>query len=308
MQTKNERCQIRNFRISDWKDYLKLHLTAVAEGKEECLGISPKQLQVQWEYDGHSVGKNLFFLGKNKEMIGCLFIVPERGIGRVILYCFVHPSYRRKKIGDSLFARGFKHARTLGLGKVHVNVYKDNSAGIAFLDHLGFRCVRKYLEMEKRLVEAGEQVADLPAGFHFSCLRDGEEKRLAQLQNHSFRGSWGFNPNTADEVKLWLRSRGGSAGDIILAFFGEKPVGYCWTLIDIKKGTGKIHMIGVKPKYREKDLGKALLTKGLSYLAKEGMHIAILTVDSDNEPAKNLYHSFGFKVIKTSLWYEKKID
>ena len=308
MQTENKQYQIRNYNTSDWEAYAKLHLTAASEGEEEYLGISSKKLQVQLEHYGHSVGKNLFFLEKNKEIIGSLFTVPERRIGRVILYCFVHPSHRRKKIGDSLFARGFKHARALGLTTVHVNVYKDNSTGNAFLDRLGFRCVRKYLEMQKRLVEAREQVADLPAGFYFRYLRDGEEKKLAQLQNHSFQGSWGFNPNTADEVKLWLRSNGSSPGDIILAFFGEKPAGYCWTLMESEKRRGKIHMIGVKPQYRGKDLGKALLTKGLSYLAKEGMHIAILTVDSDNEPAKNLYHSFGFKAINTSLWYEKKID
>ncbi len=308
MQTENKQYQIRNYNTSDWEAFAKLHLTAVAEGEEECLGISPKQLQVQLEHYGNSVSKNLFFLEKNKEIIGSLFVVPERGIGRVITYCFVHPAHRRKKIGESLFARGLKHASALGINTVHMNVYKDNSAGIAFLDRLGFKCVRKYLEMQRSLLEDWEQVVDQPAGFHFRYLQDGEEKMLAQLQNNSFRGSWGFNPNTADDVKLWLRSNGGFPGDIILAFFGKKPVGYCWTIIDIKKGIGKIHMIGVKPQYRGKNLGKALLIKGLGYLAKKGLNIAVLTVDSDNEPAKTLYHSFGFKVINTSLWYEKRID
>lgn len=308
MQTKKGQYQIKNFHTSDWNNYLKLYLTAVAEGEEECLGISPKQLQVQLGHYGHSVEKNLFIMEKNKEMIGSLFTVLERGIGRVILYCFVHPLHRRKKIGESLFARGFKHTRAQGLNIVHVNIYKENSAGIAFLNRLGFRCVRKYLEMQKRLVKDSESATELPAGFHFRYLQDGEEKIIAQLQNHSFQGSWGFNPNTAEGVKLWLRLNDGSAEDIILVFFGEKPVGYCWTLIDIKKRIGKIHMIGVKPLYRGKNLGKALLIKGLGYLAKKGLNIAILTVDSDNEPAKTLYHSFGFKVINTSLWYEKKID
>ncbi|MFO7890868.1 MAG: GNAT family N-acetyltransferase [bacterium] len=161
--------------------------------------------------------------------------------------------------------------------------------------------------MEKRLVEAAEEVADPPAGFHFRCLRDGEEKKLAQLQNSSFRECWGFNPNTVDDVKLWLLSNDGSPGDIILAFFGEKPVGYCWTIIDIKKGIGRIHMIGVKRQYRGKNLGKALLTKGLDYLTKKRMNIAVLTVDSDNEVAKNLYIALGFDVKNICLWFEKKL-
>lgn len=308
MQTKNGQYQIRNFRTSDRENYIKLHLTAVAKGEEEYLGISPKQLQVQLEHHGHSVGNNLFFLEKNKEIIGSLYAIPEKGIGRIILYCFVHPAHRRKKIGDSLFARGFKHASALGLSKVHVNVYKDNSAGIAFLERLGFQCVRKYLEMQRSLLGESEYTAELPTGFHFRCMHYGEEKILAQLQNDSFRGSWGFNPNTAGDIKLNFLANGGTAEDVILVFCGEKPVGYCWTLIDTKKRIGKVHMIGVKHQYRGKNLGKALLNKSLSYLVKKGMKIAVLTVDSCNKPAKNLYYALGFSVINTSLWYEKRID
>jgi len=308
MQIKNGKYRIRNYNITDWKNYAKLYSIAAAESKEEYMGISPKQLQVQLDYYGQSVGKNLFFLEKNKEIVGSLFAVPERGIGRIVLYCFVHPSYRRKKIGESLFVRGFKYARALGLSTVHVNVYKDNNAAIAFLERLSFGCVRKYLEMQKSLLEQKECTIQLPAGFYFHCLKNGEEEKLTRLQNNSFRGSWGFNPNTEDDIKLNFLLNSGIAEDVILIFSGEKPVGYCWTMIDTKKGIGKIHMIGVKPQYRGKNLGKALLTKGLNYLAKRGMDKAILTVDSHNKPAKTLYYALGFSAINTSLWYEKRID
>ena len=307
MQTKNVQYQIRHFRISDWDDYQKLYLAAVAEGKEEYLGISPDQLQVQLEYCSNLVSKNLFFLKQKEEIIGSLFAVPERGIGRIILYCFVHPTHRRKKIGDSLFVRGFKHSRVLGLNTVHVNVYKDNSDSISFLKKLGFRCVRKYLEMQKSLLEESEYTIELPRGFHFRCMHSGEEKILAQLQNDSFRGSWGYNPNTADDIKLRFRLNIGATDDVVFLFFDDKPAGYCWTQIERNKKRARIHMIGVKPMYRGKNLGKTILKKAISYLAKKGMHIAVLTVDSNNEPAKNLYYTLGFNVINTSFWYEKKL-
>ncbi|KUK93057.1 MAG: Mycothiol acetyltransferase [Anaerolineaceae bacterium 46_22] len=307
MQIKNGKYRIRNYNITDYKNYARLYSIAAVESKEEYLGISPKQIQLRSECSGNSFFQNLFLVEKNKEIIGSLFVVPERKIGRVILYCFINPFHRRKKIGDNLFTIGLKHARALSLSTAHVNVCKDNSTGIAFLDSLGFGYVRKYLEMEKSLVGAGEQVADLPAGFYYRCLQSGEEKKLAYLQNHSFQDSWGFNPNTADDVKLWICKTCGSPEDIILAFSGEKPVGYCWTLIDRKKRIGKIYMIGVKPAYRGNNLGKALLAKGLNYLAKKGIHTAVLTVDNENEPAKTLYNSVGFNVINTTLWFEKKI-
>lgn len=308
MQIRKGKYSIRNYNITDWKGYVKLYLIAAAEDKEEYLGISPEQLQSQLEYSGDSFFENLILVEKNKEIIGSLFVIPEREIGRTILYGFIHPSCRREKIGEKLLSRGLEHTSNLGINTVHLKLNKNNRPGLAFLKQLGFRCVRKYLEMQKSPLEAKEYNIEIPTGIYFRCLQLGEEKKLAQLQNDAFRGSWGYNPNTADKIKLWFRLNNSSVEDVILGLFGDEPVGYCWTFIDKKKGIGKVHMIGIKPGYRKKHLGKLLLTRGLSYLTKKVMHTAVLTVDSDNEPAKNLYNSVGFSVVNTTLWYEKKID
>jgi mycothiol synthase len=308
MQIKKEFYQIRNYHTSDREGYIPLYSEAVAEGKEEYLGLSPKQLQLLLECHDYSLNQNLFICEKNREIIGCLYATPERGIDRIIFYGYVHPAHRRKNIGSSLFTHGFKRARAIELSKVHVNIDKDNKIGKLFLIQLGFNCIRKYLGLYKSLLEYQEEVAELPSGFKIRCLQNGEEEMLAQLQNNAFQGSWGFNPNTGKEIIYRLHSNGGSPEDIILVLCGEKPAGYLWTQINVKKGVGRIYMMGVEPEYRGKKIGKILLAKGLSYLAKEGMHTAILTVDDHNKTAKNLYQNFGFKLLNTSLWYEKWVD
>ena len=308
MQVQEEPYQTRNYCASDWQGYVHLFATAEAAGEEEYFGLSPQQLQVRLERGDNSLGKNLIIIEKDSKMIGYLYMVPEGGIDRIVFYCFVHPSYRRKKIGIRLFHQGIKRAYTLGLSKVHVNINRDNAAAKSFLSRLGFRCVRKYLELQKKMVERHTEATDLPVGFYFRSLQDGEEGILNRLQNKAFRGSWGFNPHTVEDVIDWLHLSGGSTADIILAWWGEEPAGYCWTQMSREKGRGRIHMIGVEPKYRHKKLGKALLAKSLDYLEKKGMHTTVLTVDHHNKPARNLYHNLGFKVMHTSLWYEKKLD
>lgn len=308
MQIKKEFYQIRNYHTSDWEGYVGLYSEAVTEGKERYLGLPPKQLQLLLECHDYSLNQDLFICEKNREIIGYLYTTPERGIDRIIFYCYVHPAHRRKNIGSSLFTYGFKQARAMGLSKVHVNIDKDNRIGNIFLNQLGFNCVRKYLELYRSLLEYQEQETELPPGFKMRCLQNGEEEMLAQLQNNSFQGSWGFNPNTGKEIIYTLHSNEGSPKDIILLLYGEKPAGYCWTQVNVKKGVGRIYMMGVEPEYRGKKIGKILLAKGLSYLAKEGMHTAILTVDDHNKTAKNLYQTLGFKLLNTSLWYEKRVD
>jgi ribosomal protein S18 acetylase RimI-like enzyme len=67
-------------------------------------------------------------------------------------------------------------------------------------------------------------------------------------------------------------------------------------------------MLGVDPDYRWKGLGRQLLLAGLSYLKNKGLRVVELTVDRGNTVAYALYKSVGFKLLTSSLWYEKKLD
>ena len=67
-------------------------------------------------------------------------------------------------------------------------------------------------------------------------------------------------------------------------------------------------MMGVDPHYRGRGVGKRVLVAGLAYLKSKGLRVAELTVDSENDVACALYHSIGFEICDTSLWYEKTLD
>ena len=148
------------------------------------------------------------------------------------------------------------------------------------------------------------------AGCHY--LQPGEEDKLTQLQNSAFLGTWGFNPNTVEEIAYHTNSSTCSLDDIMLIQEGDRAIGYCWVGISCEEcipsvRKGRILMLGVDPKSRGKAIGKRLVLAGLARLKSKGLQDAELTVDSENKTACALYQSIGFKVQASTFWYEKVI-
>jgi len=146
---------------------------------------------------------------------------------------------------------------------------------------------------------------------HLQC---GEEDKLTQLQNRSFADNWGYNPNTVEEIIYRTNLSNCSPEDVVLTCDGNRVIGYCWTRITCEaeattgERRGQIFMLGVDPDYRGKGVGKGVLLAGLSYLKSKGLQVVELTVDSTSKAACSLYHSVGFEISSSSLWYEKVID
>ncbi len=266
------------------------------------------ELKEQLSRPNYSPGKNLFVVESVGELVGCLDITPELNIGRAVLNCLVHPCHRRKGLASKLFFSAQKRMQELGLTLAHINIHDDNEAGKAALARLGFKYIRKYLEMQRSIVHyCREEIKhSAPANIRYLHLCPGQEEELTRLQNKAFEGSWGFNPNTVEEIRYRINLKGSSAKDVILAYEGSRPVGYCWTKRSQERAEGRIHMLGVDPDYRGRGISKGLLAEALSYLKGKGIELVKLTVDSHNLPAYRLYRSLQFTAWASTLWFEKK--
>jgi mycothiol synthase len=152
-----------------------------------------------------------------------------------------------------------------------------------------------------------------PSGFVIRRLRPGEEDKLTEIQNRSFVGTWGFNPNTTEEIVYRISLSGSSPENVMIAYEGSIPIAYCWAKIHPEenvltgKNEGEIHMMGVDPDYREKGIGKEILLTALAHLRTKGIEIVQLTVDSENQAARSLYASVGFEICSKTEWYEKTV-
>jgi mycothiol synthase len=302
---------IRNFRPDDFGGYVQLNVEA--EELAPTGRCTSPQVLAQWlGRPNHLPERDLFIAEVGGKIVGYIDVRSELGIGRAVLDCLVHPEHRRKGLATQLFRYASRRARESGARVAHVSVLEDNVAAKDLLSKLGFKFVRRFLDLRLELSEArlpaGEQV-----GLPCRHLQRGEEDKLAQIQNRSFAGTWAYNPNSVEEIAHRLGLIGCSPEDVILIFQGDRAVGYCWTATDLGEDAagankGRVLMLGVDPDYRGKGIGKRALLAGLAHLKSKGIEAAELTVDSENAAACALYESVGFKVSSTSAWYEKTLD
>ncbi len=301
---------VRNYQPADFDNYIRLNIEAEKlEPTGRC--ISPQVLSENLGRPNYSPERGLFISQIAGNMVGYIDVAPEPGIGRVILNCWIHPEYRRQGLATKLLGYATHRAKELGAKVAHVNIPQDNTVAKSVLSKLGFRLVRRFLELRLNITKVRGQDIDQTAPW---CrhLRRGEEDKLTQIQNRSFAGTWGYNPNTVEEIIYRTNLSNCSPEDVLLACDGDKPIGYCWMRITHETAAGErkgqIFMLGVDPDYRGKGIGKRVLLAGLSYLKSKGLRIAELTVDSENKAACSLYQSVGFKAWRSSLWYEKVLN
>ena len=134
------------------------------------------------------------------------------------------------------------------------------------MEEQGFSQVRNYWLM--RWQEAEVSRAELPQGFAIEKFQPGDAERLTQAQNASFGGSWGFCPNTVEEVSYQAGMSISSPEGILFLAHGDNTAGYCWTNIlgDPQNPVGVIGMVGIDPAYRSRGLSRPILLAGMEYL------------------------------------------
>ena len=295
---------IRNYQPADFDDYVSLYQKAE---KLEPTGrlISPQSIKERLARPNYSPQQDLFVVIKTGSIIGYMDLTPELDIGRVILSGWLFPEHRRKGLATKLLGYAVSRAREAGARVIHVNIMEDNAVAKIVLSRLGFKRVHKFLQLRLDMAvlnreEANQSIQEC----HY--LRRGEEEKLTHIQNRSFAGTWGYNPNTIEMITYRTNLSHFSLEDVVLAHEGDKVIGYCWTEITSEQ-EGRIYMLGIDPDYRGKGTGRRLLLAGLAHLKSKGSQVAVLTVDSENKEARALYDSVGFELRASSLWHEKAV-
>jgi len=302
---------IRNYCPADFETYLRLQ---VESEQLESSGrfISARGLSDYLERPNFASQKDLFVAEFNGALVGYLSTTLEPGIQRALLDGLVHPLHRRKGIATELFTRGLQRVNESGLKSAQVSVLETNSAARSLLNHLAFRFIRYFFKLRLD-INSAHLLAARQSPTISRRLKPGEEDLLTELQNRCFIDTWGFNPNTPEEIAYRLNMHGRSPEDVILTYLKDKPVGYCWIIINPEenakreKNKGLIHMLGVDPGYRKQEIGKAILLNGIEELQDKSVDIVELTVDSENPAACALYESVGFEVSAKTEWYEKAV-
>ena len=302
---------IRNYFPDDFDKYLQLRVESEQLDPSGRF-ISARNLSDNLGRPNFAPQKDLFVAESNAKLVGYLSVTLEPGIQRALLEGLVHPRHRRKGIATKLFSSSMQRVKASGVNAAQISVFENNAAAKSLLTKLEFQFIRNFFEMKLDIHNTR-----LPAVKRNSIssrrLKQTEENLLTKIQNRCFADTWGFNPNTTEEITYRLKMQGRSPDDVILTFLEDRLTGYCWTLINAEenpkraKKKGLIHMLGVDPDYRNQEIGKAILLNGLEDLKGKGVDIVELTVDSQNPAACSLYESVGFEVYGRTEWYEKAV-
>ncbi len=255
-------------------------------------------------------GKDLFIAETENKISGLLLIISEFRIRRIVLNCHVHQNAPYKIIASALWETGITRCQEIGGDNIHICLHENFRAGRDFFAESGFVPVRTHVELEKDLEEP-LIFSKEPEFGEVTYFNEGDESLLAELQNRIFTGSWGFSPNSAEEIEYYLGLTQCRMNDVLLLKDGNDLIGYLWAHPsvgeDFMSKKARIHMFGIVPEYQGKGWGKRLLRTGLAILRDKKYKTVELTVDEVNRPACSLYESLGFREKFTSLWYEKSL-
>ena len=248
--------------------------------------------------------ENCLVLEQSGHIKGLALIFREFPIGRSIIEVMTTPDLAGSPDEIDLVQQAVAKAESQKLNVSHICVMADSGKG-KVLEQAGFTKVRTYLDMLWNMDELAE--LELPEGYSVLSFQTGDTPLLTQVQNDAFTGSWGFCPNTEEQIEYRTQMPNTSKDGILFLMEGNSPAGYCWTvMVPAENGVrGVISMIGVVPDYRGKGVSRHILQAGMKHLRSIGLAEIGLEVDGNNAPAVGLYESAGFKTMGERHWFER---
>ncbi|MDP9363176.1 MAG: GNAT family N-acetyltransferase [Chloroflexota bacterium] len=226
---------------------------------------------------------------------------------------YVHPAHEGRGVGTFLVRATEERAREhLPLAPAGARVVLNNGVNgrnpraRSLLEREGYVAVRHFWRMSIDLADAPPPPA-WPPGIAVRTPASAADDRLAHAATEdAFRDHWG---HVYAPFEDWIRRRKGEGHDPGLWFLasdGEEVAGIALCRYD--DGIGWVDSLGVRPAWRRRDLGQALLRHALAEFVRRGYPRAALGVDAANETgATRLYESAGLRADNQYAVYQMEL-
>lgn len=234
---------------------------------------------------------------------GFACLIREPAIGRGVVEINGSNQHQGGGAGDALLQEVYERGRTAGLGVLQVDVPESDEARRNAFAERGWAHIRTHLHLRRE----GTAPADVPVpdGMTLRLAEPADAPSVTDVQNTAFTGSWGYAPNTPEEIAYRIFELPDLRPDpVVLLEEGGELVGYCWCHREAEDAPGIVGMVGVLPGRQGKGLGRAVTGAGMDALLGLGSPSLEITVDSENPPAIRVYESLGFVLDWRSFWYE----
>lgn len=264
---------------------------------------APEHLADTWRVAGFDAERDAWLVvAPDGELAAFGLVEPTPG---EVLESFgrVHPQHRGLGLGTFLVASmEARAAERPGPTRLHNAVTATDVAARALLEGRGLELVRFFWHMERELGGSDATASPAPDGLIIRAADEDDERPAWQAIDEAFADDWSWETEPFEE---WIAFLQGGGEHLVVAVEGSEVAGAV-TFRSMGE-MGWIGELGVRPAWRGRGLGLALLRHAFGVLAELGVATARLNVDADNETgATRLYERAGMRVRREWLVYEKR--
>ena len=197
---------------------------------------------------------------------------------------------------------------TVGKAVFQANTTSREAAYNELLLAEGYAPVHTFVEMG---FDMDQPLPDpfMPSGFELRPVTTEHYRAIWLANEEAFEEEWGHRRATDEDYLIFLGNIVGNPGfDPVLwqvAWHDDEVAGVALCEIT-ERGVGEISELSVRRQWRERGLGRALLTLALHAMAERDVKAIRIYTDVDN--ARTLYASVGFRVLTEYIRYQKPVD
>ncbi len=257
---------------------------------------------------------------------GRAYLKPDPSCEAVVyLECEVHPQHRKYGLREAAFSWAVMHGRqklaelqVSGLPRLlRINCRDDLGERIGLYENYNFKPVRYFYKMQRNLDEPIPE-CKLEDGLVFCNYRPELNPALLLAFNEAFSDHWGFEPAAEEDLEVFFTSDTAFRPDLtylVLEPVSGEIAGFSINFINPQENPqpgseeGWIAEIGVRPRWRKRGIGSALLCQSMRAFLAAGAHFAGLSVDTENPTgALSIYSRLGFIPIKRNIAFEMPFE
>lgn len=208
---------------------------------------------------------------------------------------------------DALIAAAEARAAS---GRVHAVAQGDDDLMRSVYEDGGYELIRHSFQMRIEL-DGEVPEPEWPEGLVVRNFRDGDERRVHAAQQDSFADHWDFHPQTFEQWRTYTLDRHDFDPELWwLAEDGDELAGVALTSWHFSgdREFGWVHILGVRPRWRRRGLGQALLQQTFHTFRDRGATRVGLGVDAESTTgAVRLYERAGMRPVRRNDIYEKRL-
>jgi mycothiol synthase len=289
--------------------HLSRMLTEIESIDRDEEETSEEFLRSMLNWQNFDPGHNCWVAELDGDFVGYAQVLP-RSENPTTIYVVVHPTQRRKGLGDKLLGLALSRAQQTHSKTIHVYANGHNKASNEFLKHHEFEAVGKSGVMVAPVSKLLQ--TEIPPGYFIRRYQELEHPNPAivvQALDQCYKDMVGHHQNVASADRYMEYY--GEQGIHLLFDEHEKLIGICAGKSEGKKDEQDVSDLldapGLIKEYRQRGFQSFLTLAVMNWLRGKGTRPITLEYWGDDEKAIVIYRDLGYELVNEQITYHKEM-